>query len=188
MNRVPSEYSSGKNNKLSLPLSYILSCDGLWWYFPWTWNTITWQPPKVKLTTYFWIWATCMWYIIAIERHHVCKEICGTITIWKKVNKSSRISYTFCLTVWVVGTIQSWIKNVVNQNVVYSWNTSIFWWLVQIFLYKLPDNNFDISLLTLFLFMPHLICHNIDIQFVLMVFFSFTPFFLWQLQCSVGIP
>jgi len=67
---------------------------------------------------------------------------------------------------------------VVNQNVVYSWNTPIFWWFVQIFLYKLPDNNFDKPLLIIFLFMPHLIYHNIDIQFVLTVFLSFAPFFL----------
>jgi hypothetical protein len=71
-------------------------------------------------------------------------------------------------------------KNVVNQNVVYSWNTSIFCWLyinTEIFLYKPPENNADIPLLTLFLFMLHLIYHNIDIQFVLKAFLSFAPFF-----------
>jgi hypothetical protein len=71
-------------------------------------------------------------------------------------------------------------KNVVNQNVAYSWNMSRFWWLyrnTEIFLYKPPENNDDITLLTLFLFMLHLIYHNIDIQFVLKVFLSFAPFF-----------
>lgn len=68
-------------------MSNVAVSDELWGNTPGAGEPVARQPLEVKLTTDLGVRATCVRYVVTVERHHVRQQVCCPVAIWSQTEQ-----------------------------------------------------------------------------------------------------